>query len=63
MWGKLLSLGKADLPMEQGRGAETADKGIEMTHAFFLFVCFFVFPKNKNIQPNYSFLEGLSQFL
>lgn len=37
MWGKFLSLGKADLTTEQGRGAETADGGIEATHGLFLF--------------------------
>lgn len=37
MWGKLLSLGKADLTMEQGKRAETADGGIEVTDALFLF--------------------------
>lgn len=53
MWGKLLSLGRADLPIKQGRGAETADREIEMTHAFF----WFVFPENVNIQTK-LFLLG-----
>lgn len=35
MWGKLLSLGKADLTTEQQRGAETADGGTEATHGLF----------------------------
>lgn len=39
MWGKLPSLGKADLTTEQGRGDETADGGIEATHGLFPWKC------------------------